>query len=126
MDAEITIIGAGVIGLAIAEKLSGIYPNLFLIEKHPTFGQETSSRNSEVIHAGIYYTKGSLKSRLCLEGKKLLYEYCNKYEVPFKKCGKLIVATSENEIPVIEAILKTAIGNGVDDMVMIGKVLATP
>jgi L-2-hydroxyglutarate oxidase LhgO len=121
MDAEITIIGAGVIGLAIAEKLSGIYPNLFLIEKHPTFGQETSSRNSEVIHAGIYYTKGSLKSRLCLEGKKLLYEYCNKYEVPFKKCGKLIVATSENEIPVIEAILKTAIGNGVDDMVMIGK-----
>lgn len=121
MDAEITIIGAGIIGLAIAEKLSGIYPNLFLIEKHPTFGQETSSRNSEVIHAGIYYTKGSLKSRLCLEGKKLLYEYCNKYEVPFKKCGKLIVATSENEIPVIEAILKTAIGNGVDDMVMIGK-----
>ena len=121
MDAEITIIGGGVIGLAIAENLSGIYPNLFLIEKHPTFGQETSSRNSEVIHAGIYYTKGSLKSKLCLEGKKLLYEYCNKYEVPFKKCGKLIVATSENEIPVIEAILNTAIGNGVDDMVMIGK-----
>ncbi len=121
MDAEITIIGAGAIGLAIAEKLSGLYPNLFLIEKHPTFGQETSSRNSEVIHAGIYYTKGSLKSKLCLEGKKLLYEYCNKYEVPYKKCGKLIVATSENEIPVIESILNTAIGNGVDDMVMIGK-----
>lgn len=121
MDAEVTIIGAGAIGLAIAEKLSGIYPNLFLIEKHPTFGQETSSRNSEVIHAGIYYTKGSLKSKLCLEGKKLLYDYCNKYEVPYKRCGKLIVASSENEIPVIEAILKTAIGNGVDDMVMIGK-----
>ena len=117
MDAEITIIGAGVIGLAIAEKVSEEHNNIFLIEKHPTFGQETSSRNSEVIHAGIYYTKDSLKARLCIEGKKLLYDYCRKYEVPFNKCGKLIVATSENEIPVIEGIRKTAIGNGVDDLV---------
>jgi L-2-hydroxyglutarate oxidase LhgO len=74
MDAEITIIGAGVIGLAIAEELSREHKDLFLIEKHNSFGQETSSRNSEVIHAGIYYTKGSLKSGLCVEGKALLYD----------------------------------------------------
>ena len=101
MDAEITIIGAGVIGLAIAEKVSEENKNVYLIEKHPSFGQETSSRNSEVIHAGIYYTKDSLKARLCIEGKRLLYDYCKKYDVPFKNCGKLIVATTEEEIIVV-------------------------
>jgi L-2-hydroxyglutarate oxidase LhgO len=114
MDAEITIIGAGVIGLAIAEELSKEHNDLFIIEKHASFGQETSSRNSEVIHAGIYYAKGSLKSRLCVEGKSLLYEYCRKYDVPFNNCGKLIVATSEDEITVIEGIRQTAHQNGVD------------
>ncbi len=114
MDAEITIIGAGVIGLAIAEELSKEHNDLFLIEKHGSFGQETSSRNSEVIHAGIYYTKGSLKSRLCVEGKSSLYEYCRKYDVPFNNCGKLIVATSEDEITVIKGIRQTAYKNGVD------------
>lgn len=121
MDAEITIIGAGVIGLAIAEMVSKNHSNVFLIEKHPSFGQETSSRNSEVIHAGIYYTKDSLKARLCIEGKRLLYDYCNEYSVPFKNCGKLIVATSEEEISVIEGIRQTAIGNGVDDMVVLDR-----
>jgi len=119
MDAEITIIGAGVIGLAIAEKLSKNYKNVFLIEKHTTFGQETSSRNSEVIHAGIYYQKDSLKAKFCVEGKKLLYDYCRKYKVPFKNCGKLIVATSEEEIAVIENIMKNAIRNGVDDLIVL-------
>lgn len=121
MDAGITIIGAGVIGLAIAEKVSEKRSSVFLIEKHPTFGQETSSRNSEVIHAGIYYTKGSLKARFCIEGKKLLYDYCRKYEVPFKNCGKLIVATSEEEIAVIAGIRQTAIMNGVDDLEVCGR-----
>jgi L-2-hydroxyglutarate oxidase LhgO len=104
MDAEITIIGAGVVGLAIAEKISEEYSNVFLIEKHLSFGQETSSRNSEVIHAGIYYTKNSLKARFCVEGKRLLYDYCKKYDIPYNNCGKLIVATSEEEISVIEGI----------------------
>jgi L-2-hydroxyglutarate oxidase LhgO len=116
MDAEITIIGAGVIGLAIAETMSEEYKNVFLIEKHLSFGQETSSRNSEVIHAGIYYTKNSLKSKLCIEGKRLLYDYCKKHEVPYKNCGKLIVATTEAEISIIEGIRQTAIQNGVDDL----------
>ena len=121
MDTEITIIGAGVIGLAIAEQVSGEHKNVFLIEKHLSFGQETSSRNSEVIHAGIYYTRNSLKAKLCVEGKLLLYDYCKKYEVPFRNCGKLIVATSEKEIDIIEGIRQTAIRNGVNDLVMFGK-----
>ena len=120
MDANITIIGAGVVGLAIAEKVSEEHKNVFLIEKHISFGQETSSRNSEVIHAGIYYTKDSLKSRLCVEGKWLLYDYCKKYNVPYNNCGKLIVATSVREISVIEGIRQTAIKNGVDDLSYIG------
>lgn len=121
MDAEVTIIGAGVVGLAIAEKVSAKYKNVFLIEKHLSFGQETSSRNSEVIHAGIYYTRGSLKSSLCVEGKQLLYDFCKKYDVPFNNCGKLIVATSEEEIAVIEGIRQTAIKNGVDDLLVLDR-----
>jgi L-2-hydroxyglutarate oxidase LhgO len=121
MDAEITVIGAGVAGLAIAERVSKDFSDVFLIEKHPTFGQETSSRNSEVIHAGIYYPEGSLKSMLCVEGKRLLYEYCRQYDVPFNNCGKLIVATSEDEISIIEGIQKTALNNGVDDLLIIDK-----
>jgi L-2-hydroxyglutarate oxidase LhgO len=116
MDAEITIIGAGVIGLAIAEELSSKYAGLFLLEKHLTFGQETSSRNSEVIHAGIYYPNGSLKAKFCIEGKVLLYDYCRKYDIPFNNCGKLIVATSEKEIKVLEKIVLTAANNGLTDL----------
>jgi L-2-hydroxyglutarate oxidase LhgO len=121
MDAEITIIGAGVVGLAIAERLSEVSSRVFVIEKHSAFGQETSSRNSEVIHAGIYYPKGSLKARLCVEGKTLLYNYCKKFEIPCNNCGKLIVATSEMEISVIEGIRQTAMDNGVDDLVVLGR-----
>ena len=114
MDAEITIIGAGVIGLAIAEEVSVKHQGVYLLEKHTSFGQETSSRNSEVIHAGIYYTKGSLKAKLCVTGNKLLYEYCRKYDVPHRNCGKLIVATTENEVRIIQGIQQTAALNGVD------------
>jgi L-2-hydroxyglutarate oxidase LhgO len=114
VDADITIIGAGVIGLAIGENLSANYKNVFLIEKHPSFGQETSSRNSEVIHAGIYYPKDSLKAKLCVEGKTLLYEYCRKYDIPYNNCGKLIVATSPEEISVIEGLKEKALKNGVN------------
>lgn len=114
MDAGITIIGAGVVGLAIAEEISAHQKNVFVIEKHPTFGQETSSRNSEVIHAGIYYPSGSLKSKLCVKGNPMLYDYCRKYDVPFKNCGKLIVATNDEEIRTIAGIQQTAAANGVE------------
>jgi L-2-hydroxyglutarate oxidase LhgO len=121
MDVEITVIGAGVVGLAIAEKVTEKYNNVFILEKHLTFGQETSSRNSEVIHAGIYYPKGSLKSKLCVDGKRLLYDYCRKFDIPFNNCGKLIVATSEEELSIIERIRQTALKNGVDDIRVVEK-----
>lgn len=114
MDASITIIGAGVIGLAISEELSKDFDGVFLIEKHATFGQETSSRNSEVIHAGIYYERGSLKSELCVKGNRLLYDYCTEYYIPYKKCGKLIVATTPQECEIIDGIKITAAMNGVE------------
>jgi L-2-hydroxyglutarate oxidase LhgO len=122
MDAEVTIIGAGVVGLAIARRISEVSDNVFVLEKHLSFGQETSSRNSEVIHAGIYYPGNSLKSRLCVEGKGLLYDYCIKHDIPFNNCGKLIVATSEDEIPIIEGIRKTAFNNGVEDLLTLDQV----
>jgi L-2-hydroxyglutarate oxidase LhgO len=118
MDADITIIGAGVIGLAIAQKVSETYKNVFVVEKNKTFGQETSSRNSEVVHAGIYYPEGSLKAKLCMEGNSLLYDYCTDKEIPFNKCGKLIVATNNDEVKAIEGIRETAEKNGVGLILM--------
>lgn len=106
MDFDIVVIGAGVVGLAIAAELSKTYSNLVVLEKNEKFGQETSSRNSEVIHSGIYYPKNSLKSKLCIEGNKLLYEYCVKNEVPHKKCGKYIIATDEVELKKLDDILE--------------------
>lgn len=93
-DFDVCIVGAGVVGLAIAQSLAPHY-RVLLIERHPLAGEETSSRNSEVIHAGIYYPHGSLKQRWCLRGKALLYEFCQLYHVPYQKIGKLIVAQSE-------------------------------
>ncbi|GAB4452283.1 MAG: NAD(P)/FAD-dependent oxidoreductase [Bacteroidales bacterium] len=115
MDTNIIIIGAGVVGLSIAKELSAHFPDVYLIEKNNTFGQETSSRNSEVIHSGIYYPNGSLKATLCVEGKKLLYEYCEKNDIPHKKIGKLVVATNREEDRQLLSILQRAKGNNVDD-----------
>ncbi len=115
-DSNITIIGAGIVGLAVAAELSGKYDNLFVIERNKTFGQEISSRNSEVIHAGIYYPKNSLKAKLCVEGKRLLYDFCKKYNIPYNNCGKLIVATSTEEISLLQELKQKALNNGVDDI----------
>ena len=120
MDAEIVITGAGVIGLAIAERLSRSENEVYIIEKNLSFGQETSSRNSEVIHAGIYYSAGSLKSRLCVSGNKLLYKFCEDYSVPYKRCGKIIVATSDEEVQTLDNIKQRAAKNGVNDLKIIG------
>jgi len=115
MDAEVTIIGAGVIGLAVSATLSGCKGPVFVIERNRTFGQETSSRNSEVIHSGIYYPPGSLKGILCLEGKEKIFSYCNKNDIPYRKCGKLIVATKKGEEQKLLEILKMSRSNGVSD-----------
>ncbi|MGB9702813.1 MAG: NAD(P)/FAD-dependent oxidoreductase [Candidatus Kapaibacteriota bacterium] len=97
MDFEIVIIGAGVVGLAIAAELSKTNKNVLLVEKMPTFGNGTSSRNSEVIHSGIYYPTNSLKATLCVEGNRLMYEWCDKYNVPHNKIGKFIVAVNSED-----------------------------
>jgi len=109
------IIGAGVVGLAIAFKLSQRLPQakILLIESHLQFGSETSSRNSEVIHAGIYYPENSLKAELCFKGSKLLYQFCQQYSVPYKRIGKLIIAHDESDIKQLEAIQSNAKKNNV-------------
>lgn len=116
---KITIVGAGVIGLAVAAELSKSYKDIFVIEKNPSFGQEISSRNSEVIHAGIYYPQGSLKAKCCVEGKELLYEFCREKKIGHHKMGKFIVALNENEIKDLENLSEHAQANGVRDMVML-------
>lgn len=115
MDTYITIIGAGVVGLSIARELSEHYSEVFVIEKNLKYGQETSSRNSEVIHSGIYYPKNSLKAKLCIEGRKMLYEYCKANGIDHKRCGKLVIATSEAEDEEIKTILGISRANDVED-----------
>jgi L-2-hydroxyglutarate oxidase LhgO len=109
------IIGAGVVGLAIAFKLSQRLPEtkILLIESHHQFGTETSSRNSEVIHAGIYYPENSLKAELCLNGSKQLYQFCQDYAVPYQRIGKLIIASDDNDIEKLEGIYRNAHQNNV-------------
>ncbi|OGW33212.1 MAG: hypothetical protein A2X59_04190 [Nitrospirae bacterium GWC2_42_7] len=118
---RITIIGAGVVGLAIAAELSKKYDEIILIEKHEKFGQETSSRNSEVIHSGIYYPTDSLKAKLCVEGRPLLYKYCEKNSIPCLKTGKLIVASDEFHIARLEELIEQGKQNGVADLRILGK-----
>ncbi len=109
----IVVIGAGVVGLALAANLSQQH-EVVVVEKEFSFGQETSSRNSEVIHAGIYYPSGSLKAKLCVEGNRLLYLFCQQNNIPHKKLGKIIVAQSSAEITGLEKLQKQAKENGVD------------
>lgn len=110
------VIGAGVIGLAVARELTMQGREVLVLEAEAEIGSQTSSRNSEVIHAGIYYPGGSLKARLCVTGKELLYRYAAEHGVEFKRCGKLLVATSEEEIPKLRSIEAQAIANGVGDL----------
>lgn len=113
---NVVVIGSGVVGLSVARALAMENEEVWLIEQHPQFGMETSSRNSEVIHAGIYYPKNSLKAQFCVEGKHRLYQYCEERNIPFKRCGKLIVATDESHLPRLELIQQKAKDNGVDDL----------
>lgn len=115
-DYNVVIIGAGAVGLALAAKLSENSLSTLVIERHSSFGNEISSRNSEVIHSGIYYEKDSLKAKLCVEGKNLLYEWCNNHKVPYSKLGKYIVAVEHNEIAGLERYLKKGIENGVEGL----------
>ncbi len=118
MDFDVVVIGGGVVGLSAANFLSKDY-SVLLVEKHPSFGCETSSRNSEVIHSGIYYPKHTLKAKLCREGNKSLYEWCERNNVPFKRIGKLIVAAETQELPLLAKLLENAKDNGIDNISML-------
>jgi L-2-hydroxyglutarate oxidase LhgO len=115
-EVDVAIIGAGAIGLAVARALSGGGKDIIVIEKNSSFGQEQSSRNSEVIHAGLYYPKGSIKSETCIRGRKLLYELCSKYNIPHKKLGKLIIASGKEETAKLNGIYKNAKECGIKDL----------
>lgn len=111
-DVDVTVIGAGAVGLAVAARLAG-GRDLVLVERRDRHGQETSSRNSEVVHAGMYYPTGSLKAILCVAGNRRFYEYAEARGVPFSRCGKLIVAIEEEELPALRALYQRGLDNGV-------------
>ena len=115
-DVECVVVGAGVVGLAIARRLAIAGVETLIIEGADAIGTETSSRNSEVIHAGIYYAPGSLKARLCVEGRALLYAYAAERGIPHRRCGKLIVATAPEQEAMLASIRQRAVASGVHDL----------
>lgn len=115
-DVDCVVIGGGVVGLAIARALTAAGREVLLLERHARTGEETSSRNSEVIHAGIYYPPGSHKARLCVEGKRLLYAFAIENGIPFEPCGKLIVAPAAADVAKLERIAANARACGVPDL----------
>ncbi|WP_374498101.1 NAD(P)/FAD-dependent oxidoreductase [Vogesella indigofera] len=116
VDFDAVVIGAGVIGIACARAVAKTGLTVALLDKNDAFGAETSARNSEVIHAGIYYPTSSLKARLCIHGRDMLYAYCAERHIAHRKLGKLIVATDESEIDGLHKIHQQALANGVNDV----------
>jgi L-2-hydroxyglutarate oxidase LhgO len=112
-DTEVAIVGAGVVGLAIAARLAPRH-SVVVVERHARPGMETSSRNSEVIHAGMYYPTGSLKARLCVDGNRQIYEICARHEVPHARVTKIITARTDDELPQLDTIHKRGTANGVE------------
>jgi len=116
---DAVVIGAGLVGLAVARRLATAGREVVVLEAEDAIGTHTSSRNSEVIHAGIYYPQGSLKARACVEGRQRLYDYCAERGVPHQRCGKLIVATDPAQLAELEGIRQHAHANGVTDVVRV-------
>ncbi len=113
---ECVVAGAGVVGLAVARALALAGREVIVLEAAPTIGTGISSRNSEVIHAGIYYARDSLKARLCVQGKRMLYDYCAARGINHRRCGKLLVATTPEQVPQLQGIMERAALNGVEDL----------
>lgn len=118
---DVAVIGAGVTGLASARAVAARGRSVCVFERHPRPGMETSTHNSGVIHAGIYNPPGTLKSRLCVEGRRLLYELCAEHAVPYARCGKLIVARNEDEVPQLEALRDRGAANGVEGLELVNR-----
>lgn len=116
-DVQTVVIGAGAVGLATAEALARAGHEVMVLERGPRIGSETSSRSSEVIHAGLYYPKGSLRARFCVEGRDRMYAFAAENGVPYVRCGKILVATSLDEVGPLRAVAEKARINGVDDLV---------
>ena len=115
-DFDATVVGAGAVGLACGRALAKRGLTVLLLESAPHIGQGVSSRNSEVIHGGLYYPTGSLKAKFCVEGRRRLYDFLESHKVDYRKCGKLVVATEESEVERIEAIFEQATANGVEGL----------
>ena len=113
------MIGAGIVGLSVAHQLSSEYGNILLVEKESTFGRHVSSRNSEVIHSGLYYEPDSLKARLCVRGNALMYDFARKYNINYNNCGKLIVIPTIEELSRLESLMENGKQNGVEGLQMI-------
>ncbi len=113
---ETVVVGAGVVGLAVAQALAASGREVLVLEREPQFGSGISARNSEVVHAGLYYAPGSLKARLCVEGRERLYAWCESRGVSHRRCGKLIVATEPGQLDALERILQRARAAGVDEL----------
>ncbi len=118
---DCVVVGAGVVGLAVARTLALAGREVLVLEACPSIGTQTSSRNSEVIHAGIYYPTGSLKAQLCVRGNAMLYHYLDLRGVAHRRCGKFIVATTEDQRAQLEAIQARALANGVTDLVLLDR-----
>ena len=123
-NVDAVVIGAGVVGLAVARALARRGREVIVLEAEGGIGAGVSSRNSEVIHAGLYYPKGSLKARLCVQGRRALYDFCESHGVPHRRCGKLVVATDASQRPALDALLAKAQANGVHDLQRLGAVQA--
>lgn len=120
-DFDAIVVGAGVVGLALGRELALSGRSVLVLERHRTIGEETSSRNSEVIHAGIYYAPGSLKARLCVRGRQLLYDYCRQRGVEHRRLGKLVVATEAQQRAALERLLERGRANGVTDLELLDR-----
>ena len=115
---DLTIIGGGIVGLATALKILEDYPRtkLLILEKEPQLARHQTGNNSGVIHSGLYYRPGSLKARSCVAGRKALIEFCNENSVPYELCGKVVVATSEEELPRLDELHRRGVTNGLQGL----------
>ena len=119
-DTDIVIVGGGVVGVACAAQMSAAGHSVALLERHPKFGMETSTHNSGVVHAGLYYPQGSLKAQTCVDGSARLYSFCSAQRVPHDRCGKLVIAANDDEVPLVEALAGRAEANGVEGLEIVG------